>query len=193
MELGGVREYEVAVVGVGQDAFVDQAMTLEEDRGYVGHVPMADVGGENRLQARAHRIAACVERAIDAQVVGLATEVEVAEDSREVVLLADARVRPFVAIRGAIMTLDTFVVSPRRARRILRDELGPAIFREQLMQARAIEPRRIVVHESGKIALFPMLLERMEQVAGPSGAAFEEAEAEFGKSRRHSAHHDRAA
>ena len=63
MELGGVGENEVAVVGVGEDAFFDQAMALEQDCGDVGHVPMADVGGEDRLQARAHRIAACVEGA----------------------------------------------------------------------------------------------------------------------------------
>jgi len=114
-------------------------MALEQDRGNVGHVPVADVGGENRLQPRAHRIAARVERAIDAQVIGLAAEVEVAEDSREVMLLADASVRPFVAICGAIVTLDTFVVSPAPSAPNSSRRIRGRHIREQLMQPRAIE------------------------------------------------------
>jgi len=88
-------------------------MALEQDRGNVGDVPMADVGGENWLQACAHRIAACVECAIDAQVVGLAAEVKLAEirakscSSRTPVCAHSSR------SAATIVTLDTFVVSPR--------------------------------------------------------------------------------
>src|SRR5580700_7566811 len=110
---------------------------------------------------------------MDAQVIGLATEIEVAENSREVVLVAHSRQRPFVAIRRAIVTLEAFVVGPHRARRVLRDELRTTVLREQLMQSRAIESRRIVIYQAGNVALFPMLFERMQQVASPARTALQ--------------------
>src|SRR6202167_6332585 len=193
VKLRGIRENEVAIIRVAQKPLVHQPMALEQHGRNIGHVPMADVGRKNRLQPSTHWIGARVERAMDAQVISLAAEVEVAENSREVVLLAHSGQRPFVAIGRAIVTLEAFVVGPHRARRVLRDKFGTAVLGEQLMQARAIEPRRIVIHQTRTVALFPMLFERVEQVAGPSRAALEKSERQLREPRRDSAHHDRAA
>src|SRR5271156_4148366 len=111
-----IGENEVAIIGVAQEFLVHQPMALEQHRRDVRHVPVADVGRENRLQPRSHRIGARVKRAMHAQVIGLATEIEVAEDSREVVLLANSSQRPFVAIRRTIVTFEAFVICPHRAR-----------------------------------------------------------------------------
>ena len=175
MKLRRIRKDEVAIVRVAQEPLVHQLVTFEQHSGDIRHVPVSDIGREDRLQPRPHRIGARVERAMDAQVVGLATEIEVGEDSREVVFVAHPGQRPFVAIRRAIVTLEAFVVGSFSARGILRDEFGTAVLGEQLMQPRAIESRRIIVRQAGNVAFLPMLFERMEQVAGPSRAALEKA------------------
>src|SRR5271154_3315028 len=137
---------------------------------------MANVGRKNRLQPRPHRIGARVECAMDAQVVGLTAEIEVAEDARKVMLVVHTGQRPFVAIRRAIVTFEAFVICPHRASRVLGRKFGSAPFGQQLMESWAIEPRRIVIYQARDVAFLPMLFERMEEVAGPSGAALEEAE-----------------
>src|SRR5579862_8423134 len=133
MKLRRILENEVAIVGVTQKFLIDQSMALEQHGRDVRHVPVTDVRREDRLQPRTHRIGACVERAMDAQIISLASEIEVAEDSREVVLVANSCERPFVAIRRAVVTLEAFVVGSHRARRVLRDKFRTAVLREQLM------------------------------------------------------------
>src|SRR5271155_3767777 len=113
---------------------------------------------------------------MDAQIIGLAAEIKVAEDSREVVLLAHPGQRPFVAVGRAIVTPEALVVGPLRARRAFCAESMPAPLGEQFMQPRAIESRGNVVREAGDLAVLPMIFERVEQAAGPSRAALEKSE-----------------
>ena len=80
---------------------------------------------------------------MDARIVGLAAEKEILEDSREVVLLANAAGRPFVAIRSAIVPRDSFIVGAARPRAdAFATNSAPPYSREQLKQPRAIEPRQ---------------------------------------------------
>src|SRR5690606_22519557 len=65
---------------------------------HVRHVPMADVGAEDRPHARAERQDAAVEADGVDRIVGLAAETEVAlEDRLDVRGLLDARAREIVA------------------------------------------------------------------------------------------------
>ena len=107
------------------------------------------------------------------------------KDAREVVLLAHAAARPFVAIGIAIVTRDAFIVGAaellaRRASKYSRPPYSLSSANSRARSSRA----RIVVLQARDVALLPMLLKRVKQIDGPSGAAFEEAKREIRESAR---------
>ena len=78
---------------------LDHLPSLRQHLADVGDVPVADVGGEDRLQARTERVAIGVERDRRERIVGLAAEVEALEEALDVFLALDARLRELVEIR----------------------------------------------------------------------------------------------
>src|SRR5713101_8144715 len=68
----GVGEREVAEVVGGDEAVLEEFVCLGQHVQHVRHVEVADVGAEDRVEPRAERVHAAVERPGVAPVVGLA-------------------------------------------------------------------------------------------------------------------------
>src|SRR5439155_18988063 len=96
-ELGHVAVGEGSEVVLGGEAVLDALPRLGQNLACVGHVPVADVGCEQRLEARPHGQAVAVERERRERVVGLAAEVEaLGEEALDVLLHLDAAGRELV-------------------------------------------------------------------------------------------------
>src|SRR5690349_9397121 len=97
-----VGEHEVAEVVIVDQAVLDQLIGFRHHVRHVGDVEMADVGREDRVEPRAHRIRLAVERPRVDGVVRLAAEVEAwHEQIFEIVLLLDLAAEVVVDILDA--------------------------------------------------------------------------------------------
>ena len=134
-------------------------MAFEQHALNVGNIPVTDVAAEDRLKAQLEGIGARIECPMDAGIVGLASEKEILEDTREVVFLAHTTSRPFVAVRTAIVPRNALIVGAIELFARRGDVFATAILPEQGEQLRTIQERRVVVLQAFKVALLPMLLE----------------------------------
>ena len=101
VQAGRVEEHELAELALADHAVLDELVRLFDRLGHVGHVPVRDVGAEDRPQARAGRVDVLGERPRDEPVVGLAAEVEVRHEAvAEVVDRVERGGRELVELLG---------------------------------------------------------------------------------------------
>src|SRR5437879_648613 len=185
-EAHGVGEHEVLEVMVVDEAVLDQLVRLRHHLGHVGHVEVADVRGEDRVEPRAHRVGLLVEGPRVDRVVGLAAEVEARHEERLQILL-----RLDLAAEVVVDVLDAAghglrLVQPVAAANRLRDLLPPVLARE-LEQPRAVELGGMRGLDRLTVALLPVADEVRVEHARPAHAALEEREVQVGEPPRDAA------
>src|SRR5205823_1170702 len=98
-EAHGVGKHELAKVVVAQQSVLDQLVGLGDDLGHVGDVHVADVGAEERVEPRVHRVGLAIEGPRVDGIVGLAAEVEALDvEVVEVFLAGDPASRVIVEV-----------------------------------------------------------------------------------------------
>src|SRR2546427_4831820 len=190
---GGVGEDEVAEVPLAEHAGLDQPVRLGQHLPHVGHVPVTDVGAEDRLQACAERVNPRVERDRGEAVVGLAAEVEALDEEVADVLGArDARGRELVQRRAVLVGLAE-TGEPLRQSVETRRHAGRAVATEEVRQERPVEVRGVIVLEGLAVSLLPVTDDAGVEIAGPRHTAFEEGEAQLREAARYTGEKQRAA
>src|SRR2546428_7132689 len=185
-EAHGVGEHEVLEVVVVDEAVLDQLVRLRHHLGHVGHVEVADVRREDRVEPRAHRVGLLVEGPRVDRVVGLAAEVEARHEERFQILL-----RLDLAAEVVVDVLDAAghgvrIVQPVAAANRLRDLLAPVLACE-LEQPRAVELGGMRGLDRLTVALLPVADEVRVEHARPAHAALEEREVQVGEAPRDAA------
>ncbi len=180
----GIGEGEVAEVVVGDEPVVDELVGFHEDPGEVAHVPVAHVGSEDRLEARAECVTSGVERRRVHRVVGLAAEVEpIDEAGTEVVDGLDVARAPVVDIVGSVLRAREEAAHSIEISALTRR----AVLLEQFDDLVDVEPCRVELADRLAVALLPVADEIGEQRRAPGDTAFEEHEVECGEATRHAA------
>src|SRR2546422_7258035 len=188
-EAHGVGEHEVLEVVVVDEAVLDQLVRLRHHVGHVGHVEVADVRREDRVQPRAHRVRLLVERPRVDRVVGLAAEVEARhEQLLEVLLLLDLAAEVIIDVLDAARH-GLRLVQPLAAADRLRHLLAPVLARE-LEQPRAVELGGMRGLDRLPVALLPVADEVRVEHARPAHAALEEGEVQVREATRDAAEED---
>ena len=157
VEAHRVHEREVAEVALGDHAVLDQLERLGDRLGHVAHVPVRDVGAEDRAQPRAERVHVVAERPRHERVVGLAPEVEVGlEPGAQVLGRLDADGRELVDLRRAGRRAGEVLAQLAHARRHLvvavLGEVCRAARRRRAGRDRARRSRRGCASPSGRRA-----------------------------------------
>ena len=169
---------------------VDQLVCLAEDARHVGHVPMAHVGAEHRVQPRAQRVEARVEGQGHTGIVGLAAEVEARDEAITNVLGGiDASLRPLVRMRRLGLELRERL---RELRNLLMEEIVRVLLEEPHDQ-RLVDARGVEVADGLAVALLPVADDVGVELARPAHAPLEHAERQLRKAMGHTAHEERAA
>ena len=101
MQFGHVAKREMLEIVQGEQPVLDQFMGFGEHTRHVGHVEVADVGAEHRLELRVVVIEAAVESHRGHAVVGLAAEVEIRHESPP---KAGGRAWRYQVLRGGVLT-----------------------------------------------------------------------------------------
>src|SRR5262245_9038339 len=147
---------------------------------------MADVGAEERAEARPERVRLLVEGPRVDRIVRLAAEVEAADVEIEEVLLArDLAARVVVEV-GNVAGAVAVVVESLAAAHGVHDARCRVLLGE-LEEGFSVEARGIRVLEGVQLPLLPVPDEIGEQRAGPTHAAFQEGEVELGETARDTA------
>src|SRR5712691_5592444 len=190
----GVGEGEVAEVLRGDETVLDELVGLRQHLEHVRHVEVADVGAEQRVEPRAERVDAAVERPDVHRVVGLTAKVEgCREQIAEIFLALDPARGVVVEVWEAAGARDGVGVGPAVPLGKRRHDVLAAVLPRQLHEEPAIEGAGIGVLERLPVSLLPVADEVGVQDACPPRTALEEGEPEIGEAACHPAEEQRFA
>src|SRR6185295_18446832 len=151
--------------------------------GHLRHVPMAEVGAEDRIQLMPEVIEAAVECHHGGPVLALAAEVEaVHELLREGLPVFGAGGGEVVDSRAVLRRVEHGALVTTDALGVAREKRA-AVLLEELAHQRAVLPLGIQrAQDLAPIALLEALDQRVVEKRGPACAALEEGDPQAGKS-----------